>query len=90
MALGGHRFINICNNQMKVGFQGSRYIGEDARPGRNIWGGIVFLFGALKKVTKNKKMHCGLRRLPGNILDATTNQKHAITIEGGQERKFER
>ncbi len=52
LALGGRRFIKTCNYQMEVGFQGSSYIGDNAWPGRNVQGGIVFLFGMLKQVTK--------------------------------------
>jgi hypothetical protein len=43
LALGGRHFINICNNQIEVGFWGSRYIGEDGtRQGGNLSKGIVF------------------------------------------------
>ncbi len=39
MALGGHRFININNNQMEDGVGVKGCIGEEARPVRNVWGG---------------------------------------------------
>ncbi len=42
MALGGHRFINIFNNQMEVGVWGRICIEEDMRPGRNVRGGVIF------------------------------------------------
>jgi hypothetical protein len=64
---------------MEVGFWGSRYIGEDVWLGRNVQVGTVFLFGALKQATKKKDR--GLRLLPGNILNTTTNQK--IRNRGG-------
>ena len=57
LALGGRRSINTYSNQIEVGVQGGRYIEEEARPGRNMWGGEVPLFlpsnGALK-TKKNK------------------------------------
>ncbi len=39
MALGGHRFININNNQMEDGVKVRGCVGEEARLGRNMWGG---------------------------------------------------
>ncbi len=39
MALGGRRSIKIFNDQMEVGVRGGGYIEEEARPGRNVWGG---------------------------------------------------
>ncbi len=39
LALGGRRFININNNQMEEGVNIRGCIGEEARPGRNVWGG---------------------------------------------------
>jgi hypothetical protein len=47
LALGGRRFINIFNNEMEVGIRGRRCIEEDARPGRNVRGGIIILFGVV-------------------------------------------
>ncbi len=39
MALGGRHFININNNQMEDGVDVKGCIGEEARLGRNVWGG---------------------------------------------------
>ncbi len=39
MALGGCRFININNNQMKDVVNVGGCVGEEARPGQNLWGG---------------------------------------------------
>jgi hypothetical protein len=47
LALGGHRFINIFNNLMEIGVRGRRCIEDDAMPGWNVWGGVIFLFGAV-------------------------------------------
>jgi hypothetical protein len=38
LALGGRRFININNNQMEDGVNVRGCVGEEARPGRNVWG----------------------------------------------------
>jgi hypothetical protein len=39
LALGGRRFINIINNQMEDGVDVRGCVGEEVRPGRNVWGG---------------------------------------------------
>ncbi len=39
LALGGRRVININNNQMEDGVNVRGCVGEEARPGRNGWGG---------------------------------------------------
>jgi hypothetical protein len=39
LALGGRRFININNNQMEDDVNVRGCIGEEARPGQNVWGG---------------------------------------------------
>jgi hypothetical protein len=39
LALGGHRFININNNQMEDGVDIRGCVGEEARPGWIMWGG---------------------------------------------------
>ncbi len=39
MALGGHCFININNNQMEDGVDVRGCVGEEARLGGNMWGG---------------------------------------------------
>jgi hypothetical protein len=39
LALGGRCFINMNNNQMEDGVKVRGCVGEEARPGRNVWGG---------------------------------------------------
>ncbi len=39
MALGGCHFININNNQMEDGVDVRECVGEEVRPGQNVWGG---------------------------------------------------
>jgi hypothetical protein len=47
LALGGRCFIFRYNNQPIVGGSNRSYYGEDARPGRIIWGGVVSSFGVV-------------------------------------------
>ncbi len=46
LVLGGCRFILRHNNQLIFGVSNGKDDGEDARPGRSVWGGHVSLFGA--------------------------------------------
>ena len=39
LLIGGHGH----NNQIKVGVDVGGDVGEERRPGRNVWGGVVFL-----------------------------------------------
>jgi hypothetical protein len=55
LALGGRCSINTYNNQMLVGIRGGGYIEEEARPGRNVWGGQGPVVFAVKQSTKTKK-----------------------------------
>jgi hypothetical protein len=47
LALDGRHFMGGHNNQPKVGIAGGRGIEEERRPGRNVWGGVVYLLGAV-------------------------------------------
>jgi hypothetical protein len=55
LALGGCRSINTYNNQMEVGVRGGGYIEEEARPGRNVWGGRDPVDFAVKWSVENKE-----------------------------------
>jgi hypothetical protein len=55
LALGGCRSINTYNNQMEVSIRGRGYIEEEARPGRNMWGGQGPVVFAFKRSVKNKE-----------------------------------
>ncbi len=46
LALGGRRFNDTHNNQTKDGFHITVDVGEDALPGRSMWGDVVSLLGA--------------------------------------------
>ncbi len=78
--MGGH------NNQPKVGIDGGRGIEEERQPGRNVWGGVVYLLGAANQRRKKMttKIRCGLRRPPTNENHTTTNQKACQRDEGGE------
>ena len=56
MALGGRRFININNNQLEDSVDIRGCIGEEARPGRNVWGGrLLIVWGGIfidKKIAR--------------------------------------
>ncbi len=66
-------------------FVDGRDDGEDARPGRSVWGVVFSSFMAANCRTKNDKniFQCSLRWPPFNIIHATTNQKQAGTTERG-------
>ena len=63
---GGHLLIGGHNNQIKVGVDVGRDVGEETRPGRNVWGGVVSLNRASNRRRKEikKKTRRGLRWLP--------------------------
>ena len=85
MALDGRHLKGGHNNQIKVGFDVGGDVGEETRPGRNVWGGVVSRNRASNRRRKKnkKKTRRGLRWLPTSSKDATTNQKYAgATGEG--------
>jgi hypothetical protein len=51
LALGGHRFNDTHNNQTQYGFHVTVDIGEDALPGRSLWGDVVSSLGAENSTT---------------------------------------
>jgi hypothetical protein len=55
LALGSHRFNNTHNNQTKDGFHVTVDVGEDALPGRSVWGEVVSLLEAAKLTTTKGK-----------------------------------
>ena len=53
---GGRHLIGGHNNQIKVGFDVGGDVGEETRPGRNVWGGVVSRNRASnRRRKKNKK-----------------------------------
>ncbi len=90
MALGGRRFININNIQMEDGVGVRGCIGEEARPGRNMWGGrlpIVWTGFLIDK--KNSKME-GPLALDGCCLIEGHNNQPKVGIDGGRGIEEER
>jgi hypothetical protein len=79
LALDGRRLMGGHNNQPIVGIDGWRGIEEERQPGRNVWGGVVSLLGAVNRQRKKTttKIRPGLRQPPMNENYTTTNQKHA-------------
>jgi hypothetical protein len=55
LALGGRRSMNTYKNQMKVGIRGGGTIEEEARLGRNVWGGQGPVVFAVKWSVKDKE-----------------------------------
>ncbi len=51
LALGGHHFNDTHNNQTQDGFHITVDVGEDALPGRSVWGYVVSLLGAANSTT---------------------------------------
>ncbi len=54
MALGGHRFIKINNNQIEDGVDTKGCVGEEAKLGRNAWGGWLPVFWGGILIDKKK------------------------------------
>ncbi len=92
LALGGHLWVGQHNNQPKVGVRSRRDIGEGAQSGRNVWGRrhTIIWGGELSNKKINIKKCHGLKWLPTDISNATTNQKHAGVMEDRKARRFDR
>ncbi len=90
MALGGHHFININKNQMEAGVNVRGCIGEEARPGRNVWGGwLPVVWGGILIDNKNREMG-GPFALDGRRLIAGHNNQSKVSINGGRGIEEER
>ena len=84
LALDGRRLMGGHNNQPKVVVDGEGGVGEEKRPGRNVWGTLSHCLGCRMERQKIeiKKYIVALdgRRL--TIYYTTTNQKQAAATEG--------
>jgi hypothetical protein len=90
LALGGHRFININNNQMEDGVDIRGCVGKEARPGRNMWGGpLPNVWGGILIDEKNSKME-GPLALDGRCLMEGHNNQPKVGIDGGRGIEEER
>ncbi len=90
MALGGHRFIKINYNQMEDGVNVRGCIGEEARPGRNVWGGrLPIVWGGILIDKKNREMG-GPFALDGRRLMGGHNNQPKVGINDGRGIEEER
>ncbi len=90
MALGGLCYININNNQMEDGVNVRGCIGEEARRGRNMWGGrLPVVWGEILIGKKNREMG-GPFALDGRRLMGRHNNQSKVGIDGGRGIEEER
>ncbi len=90
MALGGCHFININNNQMEDGVDNRGCVGEEARPGQNVWGGrLPIVWGGILINEKNSEMG-GSLALDGRRLMEGHNNLPKVSIDGGRGIEEER
>jgi hypothetical protein len=90
LALGGRRFININNNQMEDGVDVRGCVGEEARPGWNVWGGrLPFVWGGILIDKKNREMG-GSFALDCHRLMGGHNNQPKVSINGGRGIEEER
>ncbi len=90
MALGGRRFININNIQMEDGVNVRGCVGEEARPGRNLWGGwLPIVWGGILIDKKNREMG-GPFASDGRHLMGGHNNQPKVSINGGRGIEEER
>ncbi len=90
MALWGRCFININNNQMEDGVEVKGCVGEEARPGRNMWGGrLPVIWGGILINEKNREMG-GPFALDGCRLMEGHNNQPKVSINDGRGIEEER
>ncbi len=90
LALGGRCFININNNQMEDGVDIRGCIGEELRPGQNVWGGrLPIVWGGISINEKNREMG-GPLALDGRRLMGGHNNQPKVGIDSGRGVEEER
>ena len=83
MALGGRRFININNNQMEDSVDIRGCVGEEVRPGWNMWGGrLPIIWGGILINKKNREMG-GPFALDGRHLMEGHNNQPKVGLSDG-------
>ncbi len=90
MALGGHSFININNNQMEDCVNVRGCIGEEARPGRNVWEGQLSVVWGGILINENNREMGGPFALVGRRLMRGHNNQPKVGIDGGRGIEEER
>jgi hypothetical protein len=90
LALGGHRFIKINNNQMEDGVDMKGCIGEEVRPGWNVWGGWLPVFWGGILIDKKKRKMGGPFALDGRRLMWGHNNQPKVDINDGRGIEEER
>ena len=87
LALDGRSLMWGHNNQPKVVVDSEGGVGEETRPGRNVWGTLSHCLGRRMERQKIKKIkiHCGLRRLPIDDLLCNNQPKTGFCDGGGYE-----
>jgi hypothetical protein len=90
LAFGGRRFININNNQMEDSVDIRGCVGEEAKPGRIVWGGqLPIVWGGILIGKKNREMG-GPLALDGRRLMGGHNNQPKVGIDGGRGIEEER
>jgi hypothetical protein len=90
LALGGRRLININNNQMEDGVNMRGCVGEEARPGQNVWGGrLPIVWGGILIDKKSREMG-GPLALDGRRLMGGHNNQPIVSNDGGRGIEEER
>ncbi len=90
MALGGHRFININNNQMEDSVNVRGCVGEEVRPGWNVWGErLPVVWGGILINKKNREMG-GPFALDSRCLMGGHNNQPKVGMDGGRGIEEER
>ncbi len=89
LALDGRHLMWGHNNQPKVVVDGEGGVGEETRPGRNVWGALSHCLGRRMegRKIKIKKYIVDLDGRQLMIYYATTKQKQASTTEGGMKER---
>jgi hypothetical protein len=81
LALDGRRFININNNQMEDGVKIRGCVGEEARPGWNVWGGRLPIVWCGILMDDNNREMGGLLALDGRRLMGGHNNQSKVGID---------
>ena len=88
MALDGHRFKCLNNNQLGDGANVRGCVGEEARLGQNVWGGQLPVVWGVKLINEKNREMSGPLALDGCCLMGGHNNQPKVIVngeEGGRE-----